>query len=123
MPTEYYNTQNLYRTRFVGAYWQLCVYSIIPTAIWGNIDSFKYCFEGLPEHSVIAVSGMGHHDSKGDENLWYYALQELERQRHPVMIIVYGEQEIIPPKKTILFSMTLFRCIQYKTYQFDIIKQ
>ena len=96
LPTDFYNKENLYRTRFVGAYWQLCGYNVIPTASWGNMDSFKYCFEGLPEYSVIAVSGMGHHDSKGDEILWHYALQELERQKHPVMIIVYGDEESIP---------------------------
>jgi hypothetical protein len=93
LPTDFCNKENIYRTRFVGAYWQLCGYNVIPTASWGNADSFKYCFEGLPENSVIAVGGMGHHHCRAAESLWHYALQELERQKHPTLILIYGDEE------------------------------
>ena len=63
LPTDFYNRENVYRTRFVGAYWQNCGFNVIPTASWGDLASFSYCFEGLPIHSVIAVSGMGNNKS------------------------------------------------------------
>ena len=93
LPTDFCNKENIYRTRFVGAYWQLCGYKVIPTASWGNADSFKYCYEGLPENSIIAVGGMGHHHCRAAESLWHYALQELERQKHPTLILIYGDEE------------------------------
>lgn len=100
VPTDFCNKENLYRTRFVGAYWQKCGYNVIPTASWGNMDSFRYCFEGLPEYSVIAVSGMGHHHCNAAKRLWHYALQELERQKHPILILIYGEEEELPGLNT-----------------------
>ena len=59
LPTDFYNKEDVFRTRFIGAYWQRCGFNVIPTASWGGLNSFAYCFEGLPSHSIIAVSGMG----------------------------------------------------------------
>ena len=92
LPTDFYNRENIYRTRFIGAYWQYCGYSVIPTASWGDLDSFSYCFEGLPMHSVIAVSGMGNRRSNFAFNRWRYGLQRLEEMKLPISIIVYGEE-------------------------------
>lgn len=91
LPTDFYNRENIYRTRFVGAYWQLCGYKVIPTASWGDLSSFTYCFEGLPENSVIAVSGMGNRRSVDAFNRWCYGLRRLEEAKTPILIIVYGE--------------------------------
>lgn len=96
LPTEYYNTQNIYRTRFIGAYWQQCGYKVIPTASWGNLNSFSYCFEGLPMHSVIAVSGMGNQKSEDSFSKWCYGIKRLEEAKQPIMILVYGQEVEIP---------------------------
>lgn len=94
---DFFNKESIFRSRFVGAYWQrTCGCQVIPTASWGNANSFDYCFEGLPEHSVIAVSGIGHRHCKAAQELWYYGIQELERQKSPSMILVYGGEESIP---------------------------
>lgn len=90
-PTEYYNRQNIFRTRFVGAYWQLCGFNVIPTASWGGLNSFDYCFEGLPSGSVVAVSGVGNRKDARSYSLWCYGLRRLEEDTHPTLIIVYGE--------------------------------
>jgi hypothetical protein len=101
VPTEFYNIENLFRTRFAGAYWQqTCGYNVIPTASWGNRDSFQYCFEGLPENSIIAVCGTGHHHCSAAERLFHYALRELEEQKSPTLILVYGEEENVPRLST-----------------------
>ena len=91
LPTDFYNRENIYRTRFIGAYWQQCGYNVIPTASWGDLSSFSYCFEGLPTHSVIAVSGMGNRRSVDAFNRWCYGLRRLEEAKKPILIIVYGE--------------------------------
>ena len=92
LPTDFYNRENVFRTRLIGAYWQKCGFKVIPTASWGNLSSFSYCFEGLPMHSVIAVSGMGNRKSENAFNLWCYGLRRLEEAKAPILIIVYGEE-------------------------------
>lgn len=92
LPTDFYNRENVYRTRFIGAYWQKCGFNVIPTASWGDMASFTYCFEGLPMHSVIAVSGMGNRKSEEAFNRWCYGIRRLEDAKEPILIIVYGEE-------------------------------
>jgi hypothetical protein len=100
LPTDFYNRQNIYRTRFVGAYWQKCGYNVIPTASWGGLNSFAYCFEGLPSNSIIAVSGMGNMASEDAYNRWCYGLRRLEDAKHPISILVYGQELDIPDLHT-----------------------
>lgn len=100
IPTDYYNKQNIFHTRFIGAYWQICGYSVIATASWGGLDSFEYCFEGLPENSVIAVSGMGNRKNSSSFNLWCYGLRRLEEAKHPSLILIYGQHVEIPDLNT-----------------------
>ncbi len=91
-----YNISNLYKSRFVGAYWQLCGYNVIPTVSWGNADSLKYCFEGIPNRSVLAVCGTGHGRSKSTRKLWEYGMREMEVQLQPILVFVYGTPTSIP---------------------------
>ena len=95
-PTEYYNKEAVFKTRLVGAYWQQCGYDVIPTASWGGMNSFSYCFEGLPTHSVIAVSGMGNSKDAAARDLWCYGIQRLEAEKAPLLILVYGEEVDVP---------------------------
>lgn len=119
LPTDFYNRENIYRTRFIGAYWQKCGYNVIPTASWGDLASFSYCFDGLPEHSIIAVSGMGNRKSEDAFNRWCYGLCRLEEAKSPILIIIYGEevevQGLHTPLKFIpCFIQKRFRKHEYK---------
>ena len=99
-PTDFYNYQNIFRTRFIGAYWQLKGFNVIPTASWGGLNSFKYCFDGLPNNSVIAVSGMGNQKDSQSYNLWCYGIRRLEEDKKPNLILVYGQEIEIEGLKT-----------------------
>lgn len=96
LPTNFYNYQNVYRNRFIGAYWQHCGFNVIPCASWGDLASFKYCFKGLPDDSVIAVSGMGNRKNKDSYNRWCYGVRRLEEEKKPRLILVYGPEIEIP---------------------------
>lgn len=87
------NKQNVYRSRFIAAYWQQCGFQVIPTASWGDVNSFKYCFEGLPENSVIAVCGIGHDQDKAHASLWRIAVNRLIEEKTPTALIVYGGKQ------------------------------
>ena len=91
LPTDFYNMENTFRSRFTGSYWQICGGNVIPTAGWGGLSSFAYCFEGLPCNSVIAVSGMGNRRNGDAFNRWRYGLRRLEEEKSPILILVYGE--------------------------------
>lgn len=92
MPTEFFNFKNVFRSRFVGAYWQSKGIKVIPVASWGGLDSFAYCFDGLPERSVIGVSAMGIKRSKSAFIRWLYGLRRLEEEKNPKHILVYGDK-------------------------------
>ena len=96
LPTEYYNYKNIYRTRFVGAYWQMCGFNVIPTASWGGLESFSYCFNGLPEGSVIAVSAMGVKRDAECLKLWCYGVKRLIEEKNPSFLLIYGEEFEMP---------------------------
>ena len=87
------NLQALYHSRFAAAYWQSWGLNVIPVASWGGVKSLSYSFEGLPQHSVIAVSGTGHNHRKGAKVLWNYAVKTLIEKLEPTTLIVYGGNE------------------------------
>lgn len=99
-PLSALNISSIYKSRFEGAFWTLCGYNVIPTASWGDVDSFHYCLDGLPLNSVIAVCGTGICGNKGALELWYTGLHEVESRLHPLLIIIYGEEREIPGIKT-----------------------
>lgn len=87
------NRYNTYRSRFIASYWQQCGCQVIPTASWGDVNSFRYCFDGLPEYSVIAVCGIGHSQSRAATSLWHIAIARLIEVKKPTALIVYGGKE------------------------------
>ena len=94
---QFINMQNVYRSRFAAAYWQSLELNVIQTASWGDANSFSYCFEGLAEHSVTAVCGIGHNHCRQAKDLWQYAIQRLVDEKSPTKLIIYGgKQEDMP---------------------------
>lgn len=89
-PSKMITLWNTYRSRFVALFWQLNGYDVIPTASWGNAESLKFCFEGLPNKSVIAVCGIGHSFCRSAKTLWNYAVDKLIEEKQPSTLIVYG---------------------------------
>jgi hypothetical protein len=109
-----YNIINLYKSRFVASYWQLCGYNVVPTASWGNADSFKYCFDGLPQNSLIAVCGTGHNRSPSALRLWEYGMRELEMRLKPSLLFVYGPQNVIQGFKTPIYFIEDYITKKYR---------
>lgn len=94
------NKAAIYKSRLAGAYWQYWGFNVIPTASWSDVDSFNYCFEGLPLHSVIAVCGVGVSWCSYSTRLWQYGMREIEQQLQPTTIIVYGSNLEVPGLQT-----------------------
>ena len=94
------NKHNIFLSRFAGAFWQNCGFTVIPTASWSDADSFDYCFEGLPSSSVIGVCGTGVKWCQASYQLWQYGMRALEEKISPTAIIVYGSELEVPGLQT-----------------------
>ncbi len=87
MPTalQLYNT---FRSRWCGAYLQSKGITVIPTVSWGKPESFWYCFDGIEEGSVVAVSTLG---VKTEKDFFLQGYNEMLRRIKPEAIICYSK--------------------------------
>lgn len=81
---------NTYRSRWCGAYWQSNGVEVIPTVGWGAPDTYDFCFDGIPEGSVVSVTDMGMRNSDVDKALFRLGMRELIARKHPRLILAYG---------------------------------
>lgn len=84
------NVWNVYRNRWVTSYWQSQHIKVIPSASWGNADSFEYCFDGLPENSTIAIGHVAIGKDKDSKLLYRMGVESLIESKHPSRLVVYG---------------------------------
>lgn len=82
---------NVYRARWLGAYWQSEGVEVIPTACWSTPASFDFCFAGIPSGSTVAVSAIGIRSSEVDKALFRAGIEELLRRTQPKLLLSYGE--------------------------------
>lgn len=64
---------------------------VIPNARWGTPETWTYCFDGLPDSSVLSVGTVGSGLKKIENRPVFEAgLLELVRQKSPIAIVVIG---------------------------------
>lgn len=51
--------ESVAHSRWVGAYWQSCGLTVIPTITWSGVRSFEFCFDGVETGSIVAVGMIG----------------------------------------------------------------
>ncbi|MEV0357123.1 DUF4417 domain-containing protein [Nocardia sp. NPDC050697] len=79
----------VYRSRWVGAFWQHCGLKVIPTVSWGDRETFDFCFDGLPAGATLAVGTVGMRDPEA-RPLFRAGLAELLDRAAPSLLLVYG---------------------------------
>lgn len=84
------NVWNIYRNRWVSSYWQSNNITVIPSASWGSVDSFDYCFDGLPENSIIAIGHVAVGKDEDFKKLYRLGVKSLIDKKHPTRLLVYG---------------------------------
>lgn len=82
---------NHYRKHWVGAYWQLMGFKVIPTIAWSDRESFEFCFDGVPKNSTVAVSSVGTQKSKQTKSLFLDGWNEMLKKLNPETVIFHGE--------------------------------
>lgn len=85
-----------YRRQWCGKYWQEAGLDVIPDVVWGDEESYKFCFLGIPKHSTVAVSSVGVTVDKewnGKNNsLFLQGYNEMLKRLEPETIIYYGTE-------------------------------
>ena len=81
---------NVYRSRFIGNYYQSKGINVIPTLSWAEPETFKFCFEGIPEGSIVSVSTIGVKENKDALKIWREGMQAAIDKIKPSTVLVYG---------------------------------
>ena len=84
---------NVFRNRWCGAYWASKGIRVVPTVNWGEESTFDFCFEGIEQGSVVAVSTYmaSEHGNRRDQKEWFMAgYNEMLRRIEPEKIICYN---------------------------------
>lgn len=82
---------NHYRKHWLGAYWQEHGITVIPTIGWSNEDSFEWCFDGEPTHSVVSVSSIGVQVNSEAARLFKLGYDEMLRRLEPTRVYFMGK--------------------------------
>jgi hypothetical protein len=78
---------NVYRNRWCGADWQAQGYTVIPSVGWSTPESYAFCWSGVAQHSVIALTTLGTRKQKHAFLHGFFAM--LERLQ-PALVLCYG---------------------------------
>ena len=81
---------NIYRSRWIGAYYQKKGLNVIPTASWAEPETYEFCFQGIPKGSIVSVSTIGVKKEESALKVWIDGMKEMIRRIEPETILVYG---------------------------------
>lgn len=86
------NIYNIQRNRITAYMLEREKILSIPVASWYNEESFDWCFDGLPHHSVIAISSNGclKGECKTAKQTFIKGVFELNRRKTPIAILICG---------------------------------
>lgn len=82
---------NVYRMRAFGYWAGKNGLEVINNVRWGTEETYDYCFEGIPQDSIVSIGTVGGNPSKlKDRRRFEKGLEELIRRLNPHTILVYG---------------------------------
>ena len=85
-----------FRRQWCAAYWQYNGIDVIPDVQWGNEETYKWCFDGIPKEATVAISSLGikrKRDWNGtDDTLFKKGFDEMIRRINPKTILWYGDK-------------------------------
>ena len=79
-----------YQKHWLGAYMELFGIKVIPTVGWSYKDSFKWCFDGEPRNSIVAVSSIGTQKDKESKQLFLEGYNKMLEVLKPTKILFWG---------------------------------
>jgi hypothetical protein len=86
---------NTYRNHWLAAYYSARGIKVIPSVVWGDADSFDFCFLGLPHHSTIVVTTNGVARNNVVKHLFAVGYVRMVKTLKPSNVIVVG-RDVVP---------------------------
>lgn len=83
---------NTYRSRLLGQYWQSQGIKVIPTVSWAEHQTYDFCFDGIEEESIVAISTVGVKQDPFAIEVWKDGVMAMIEKIHPYAILIYGEK-------------------------------
>jgi hypothetical protein len=81
---------NVYRSRWVGRFWQEQGLRVVPTVNWSMPASYSWCFAGIPTQQVVAV-GVPDLRRSVTRILFCLGYRRMLHELDPLAVLVYGE--------------------------------
>lgn len=81
---------NIYRSRLIGQMCQREGLNVIPTVSWCEEDTFEFCFDGLPENSILSISTIGVKQDPDAFEIWKAGVDEMIKRLQPRTLLIYG---------------------------------
>ena len=78
---------NVFRSRWVAAYWQSKGLIVIPCVSWSDALSYDYCFDGIEKESIVSVGMIG---CKRNKKAFLRGYNKMLEVIDPKAIIVFG---------------------------------
>jgi hypothetical protein len=75
-----------YMRRYCSVFWQSHGITVIPAITWGDERSFEFCFDGIEQGMVVAVSALG---SKKIKKLWLAGFKAMCEKIYPSKVLCY----------------------------------
>ena len=79
---------NHYRRQWCAAYWQANGITVIPNIRWSDEKSYEFCFDGVPKHSVVAVSAIGSMKEPIARDLFFRGYQKALEVLEPKLVLL-----------------------------------
>ncbi|MCR5323256.1 MAG: DUF4417 domain-containing protein [Lachnospiraceae bacterium] len=91
IPIKLFST---YRMRVYGYWLGKNGLAVINNVRWGTPETWSYCFEGIPTHSIVAIGTVGGGPRKlKDRKRFEHGLFQMVKVLQPHTIIVYGSAD------------------------------
>lgn len=84
---------NTYRNRLLQCHLERLGFNVIPTISWGKENSFDFCFKGIPQKTVVAVSTLGVMQSKDRKRIFEQGYEKMCETLSPEFIVLYGSDK------------------------------
>ena len=79
-----------YQKHWLGAYMELFGIKVIPTIGWSDKESFKWCFDGEPKNSIVAVSSIGTQKYKESRKAFLEGYNKMLEILEPTTVLFWG---------------------------------
>lgn len=80
-----------YRKHWCARYWQANGLTVVPVINWAYESSYDWCFDGEPEHSIVAVSSVGVADDERMVSMFRNGYREMLNRLEPLKVMYFGK--------------------------------